>query len=321
MQLCSSGAVSQTWAYNAYLQIVLVSSQKPTRPLGMCLEAGNVPHTLNTAVAMQPCQGTTPSLYRQQWSFNDSSNLVGSKYDGSDVDGFCFNVQSANTQGSAIIITKTCGGSYDNIQTFSPDAKVGAGQASSAVGQSIGQLVNYNQFGRCLDDTGQNINATNMIAWPCKQNPNAGKVTWNQRYALPKLPSVADPTVNGTAANKASGTITTTYLTVVYCLQSPGATAVGQYVRTKLCDTSVASQQWTVYGKTDQYATSYEIVDSTGNYCLTPRDPNATTPDLYQTVNKISKIYVAVCDGSTLQKWNADKNVIDALALKDVNEQ
>jgi hypothetical protein len=27
-----------------------------------------------------------------------------------------------------------------------------------------------------------------------------------------------------------------------------------------------------------------------------------------------------VCSGSTLQKWNADKNIVDAMALKDVGE-
>jgi hypothetical protein len=30
---------------------------------------------------------------------------------------------------------------------------------------------------------------------------------------------------------------------------------------------------------------------------------------------------VAPCDGSTPQKWNADKNIVDGLALKDVTEK
>lgn len=314
MQLCSSGSVSQTWAYAANLEWVLVSSQNPSHPSGMCLDAGT-PHAANSKVLLQVCQTTTPGLYRQQWSINDVSNLVGSKSDGSDIDGYCFNVQTPNTPGSYLILSTSCNsGSYNNVQTFSPDANVGAGQASSSVGQSIGQLVNYNQFGRCLDDTGQNINAVNMIAWPCKQNPNAAKVAWNQRYALPALTS----TNAGKAANHATGVITTTPGSV-YCLQSPMSTAVGQYVMTKSCD-GAAHQRWTVYGLTDQYATSYQIVDGTGTYCLAPRDPNANPADLFQTVNKISKIYVAACDGSTLQKWNADKNTIQAQSLKDINE-
>jgi len=314
MQLCSAGSVSQTWAYAGNLQLVLVSSQNPSHPTGLCLDAGT-PHVSGSKVLLQVCQTTTPALYRQQWSINDVSNLVGSKSDGSDVDGYCFNVQKPNKPNSYLVITTTCNsGTYDNVQTFAPGANVGAGQAASSVGQSIGQLVNYNQFGRCLDDTGQNPNATNMIAWPCKQNPNAAKVAWNQRYALPALTSGNA----GKAADYATGVITTTKGTV-YCLQSPMSPAVGQYVTTKSCD-SAAHQRWTVYGLTDRYSTSYQIVDGTGAYCLQPRDPNANPADLFQTVNKISKIYVATCDGSTLQKWNADKNTIEAQSLKDINE-
>lgn len=323
MQLCNSGALAQTWAYNASLQFVLIASQTQALPYGMCLEAGTT-HAVNNQVAMQPCQSTTPSIYRQQWSYNDSSNLVGSKVaDGSDTDGYCFNVQTADTVGSYIIITKTCGSSYNNVSTFSPDAKVGAGQASSSVGQAIGQLVNYNQFGRCLDDTGQNPNASYMIAWPCKQNPNAAKVAWNQRYTLPALASVSNVKLVGDAANTGTGTIYTTYTStqVKYCLQSPLSTAYGSYVTTKVCVANQTNQQWTVYGNTGSYASSYQIVDSTGKYCLQPRDPSSSPADLFQTVNSISKIYVGACDGSTLQKWNADKNVIQALALKDVNEK
>ena len=96
--------------------------------------------------------------------------------------------------------------------------------------------------------------------------------------------------------------------------------ALYQYVTTKAC-TGASNQQWTVYGNTDQYATSYQIVDGTGRYCLQPRDPNADPADLFQAVNKVAKIYVAPCDGSTLQKWNADKNIIGGLALKDVTEK
>ncbi|GAA0488288.1 hypothetical protein Ade02nite_81420 [Paractinoplanes deccanensis] len=318
LQTCSAGKVSQTWAYASTLQFVLVSSQVGSNALGMCLDGGAT-HAVGNLLTMQPCAAdTAKTLYRQQWSFDDNANLLGSKTDSSNTDGYCLNVTSPNTVGSTIFLTnKNCGGGYNNVKTFSPDSNVGAGKASSAEGQGIGMLVNFNQFGRCLDVTGKNIDATFMIAWPCKQNPNIANVAWNQRYKLPALPSATDSKKNATAANKATGIITTTP-GVTYCLQSPLSTAYGKYVTTKLCDGG-ADQQWTVYGRTDQYKTSYQIVDSTG-YCLMPRDPNGTNPDLYQAVNKISKIYVGKCDGSTLQKWNADRNVIAALALKDINE-
>jgi hypothetical protein len=324
MQFCNAGGTSQTWAYAESLQIVLVASQTPAVPNGMCVDAGGYaradPTKVTIPVLLQPCQSATPALYRQMWSFNDNANLVGSNSTGTNTDGYCLNVQNPDVPGSPVILTKTCAGGYNNVNTFSADANVGAGQAASQkAGKYVGQLINYNQFGRCLDDTGQNRNASYMIAWPCKQNPNPSLVGWNQRYLFPALPSAADPTVDGTDANHVTGTLVTTYLGVGYCLQSPMSAALYQYVTTKVCS-GTSSQQWTIYGHTAHYATSYTIVDSTGTYCLQPRDPTTATPDIFQAVNLISKIYVGLCSGSTLQKWNADKNVVDALALKDIVE-
>lgn len=318
MQLCSPGAVSQTWAYTDNLQIVLVASQKPSRPLGMCLEAGTT-HVTGNVVTVQPCQGSKPSMYRQQWSFNGSAEFVGSELTaGTNTDGSCFYREFdgvADSQLLLVVNSSACNTSSVNARRWSPDAAVGAGMAASPAGQAVGQLVNYNQFGRCLDVTEKNVNFGHLIAWPCKQNPNPANVEWNQRYNLPAL----DSSKAGTADNHATGTITTNNGTL-YCLTSPLSTAVGQYVQTKTC-TGANNQRWTVYGETNKYASSYQIIDSTGQYCLQPRDPKSANPDYYQpTTYKISKIYVAECDGSTLQKWNADQNVIAALALKDVKE-
>ena len=332
MQFCNAGGTSQTWAYAENLQIVLIASQTPAFPNGMCLDAGGYPRADPTKVTipvlLQPCQSATPALYRQMWSFNDNANLIGSNSAGTNTDGYCINVQNPDTPGSAVILTKTCAGGYNNVNTFSADANVGAGQAASQKpGKYVGQLINYNQFGRCLDDTGNNPNATNMIAWPCKQNPNPALVGWNQRYVFPALPSASDPKVptptepkiDGTDDNHVTGTLVTTYLAVSYCLQSPLSPALYQYVTTKICN-GAANQQWTIYGHTAHYATSYTIVDSSGIYCLQPRDPTAATPDIFQAVNLISKIYVGLCSGSTLQKWNANNNIVDSMALKDVGE-
>ncbi|MEU8240386.1 RICIN domain-containing protein [Actinoplanes missouriensis] len=316
MQPCKYGAVAQTWAYDNLLKFVLISSQKPARPSGMCLDAGA--QATGTAVVMQPCQDTKPSLYRQQWSFNDNSQLVGAKLaDGSDVSSNCFRRTPDNTVGASIVIaTSSC-------SSWAPDSAVGAGMANSPTGgQAIGQLVNYAQFGRCLDATNKKPDWPHMIAWPCKQNPNPANVTWNQRYTLPAL----DSTKEGKANNYVSGPITTTVPATktdpaaTYCLESPGSVAVGQYVRTVACTGSTLFQNWTVYGQTDRYATSYQIVDGSGKYCLQPRSQSASPTDYFNATNQVAKIYVGVCDGSTLQKWNADKNVIAALALKDVDE-
>jgi type II secretory pathway pseudopilin PulG len=307
IQPCNAGKLSQAWQYMDTLQIQLVSSQTPAHKQGMCLDSAAT-HANNNKVYMGLCETVTPAQYRQAWSFDDSARLVGSNKQGTNVDSYCFKVASTTTNGSGLyLITPT-----SSCSTWSADANVGAGAAASAAGRAVGMLVNYQQFGRCLDVTEQNITYGYMIAWPCKQNPDMSNVTWNQRYTLPALPSGT----NGLDSNKAVGVITTTKTGTVYCLQSPQVVGAGNYVNPKACVTGQNNQQWTVYGRTASYATSYQIVDGTGKYCLQP-DPS----DLYSTGASIAKIKVATCNGSTLQKWNASKNVTDALALKDLNEK
>ena len=315
VKACSTGSTPQKFAYNANLTLVLVTSKTQLQPLGMCLDAGT-PHAVGNVVKFQACATVTHP--QQQWSFNDEANLEGTS-DGKTLDGFCFNVQTPNATGSFVVLANgsNCRGAYDNIQTFSPDAAVGAG----AAGASSGQLVNFNEFGRCLDVTEQNVTYGYLIAWPCKQAPDPTNVTWNQRYALP---TVAAGTQSGT------GRITTNPPAGLYCLQSPLATTSGKYVTVVPCPTgNPANQTWTVYLDTGVYATSYVIRDSSpikdssgiSGYCLQPTDPNATPADRYPNGNNISKIVVATCNGSTLQKWNADPNILQPLPLKDIHEK
>jgi hypothetical protein len=309
MQPCSSGSSKQTFAYLSNLNLVLVSSKTTAMPLGMCLDAGS-PHAVGSAVKLQQCASTTQP--KQQWSYNDSTNFEGTS-DGSTLDGYCIDVQSPNTAGSFVVLGSIASGGcrsggYDNIQTWSPDAAVGAG----AAGASSGQLVNFSEFGRCLDVTEQTVSYAYLIAWPCKQAPNAANVLWNQKWALPTIAATA---------SSGTGRITTNPSGGLYCLQSPGTTAAGSYVKLAACPvgSTPANLTWTVYTDTGSYPTSYRIVDSYG-YCLAPTDPSAASPDFYANGHSISKSIVTTCSGSTLQKWNAPPNLLQSLPLKDIGE-
>jgi hypothetical protein len=306
MQPCSGGNIQQKFAYNANLTLVLGSSKTLANPLGMCLDAGT-PQATGALVQFQPCALVTKP--QQQWSINDSANFEGTA-NGKSLDGYCFNVQSPNVAGSFVILgsNTTCHKSYDNIETWQPEAAVGAG----AAGGSAGELVNFDQFGRCLDVTEQNINYGYLIAWPCKQAPDPSLISWNQKWALPVI---AATSVSGT------GRISTNPGSL-YCLQSPGSVAAYQYVKPVLCPASgtlPSNLTWTVYADTGVYSSSYRIQDSFG-FCLTTTNPLAALPDLYPKGQQISKIVVAGCDGSTAQKWNAPPNILQSLPLKDVTE-
>jgi hypothetical protein len=310
MQLCSEGGDQQKFAYNTNLTLTLVASKTAALPLGMCLDAGT-PHAVDAVVRFQQCALTT--VPRQQWSINDSSNFEGTT-DGVTLDGYCFNVQNPDVVGSFVILGTTsanrCHRGYDNIETFQAEATVGAG----AAGGPVGQLVSFAQFGRCLDVTEQNVNKPFIIIWPCKQAPNSALVAWNQKWQLPVVP---------VGLTMGTGKIITNPKAGPYCLVSPLSTAPGQYVDVQPCpaDGSIPlAMTWTVYQDTGVYADSYVIEDAAG-YCLGPTNPADKSPDFYPKGQKISKAVVNDCDGSTLQKWNAPPNILDALALKDLSEK
>lgn len=307
MKPCSAGSVAQTWTYNTNLTLSLVSSKTPTMPLGMCLDAGDR-HAAGRIVYLQQCATTTRP--QQQWSINDSANFEGTA-DGSTLDGYCFNVQSPNVVGSFVVLGSASAGScrrtYDTVQTFFPEASVGPG----AAGAAANQLVNFKQFGRCLDMTNWAVTYPFLIAWPCKQAPNPTRVGWNQKWTMPAL--VAGPTGVQSLITMNNGSL--------YCLRSPRSTVSGRYATVVGCTTTSTGLDllWRFYGDTGVYATSYTIVDASG-YCLSPTDPDAAAPDLYSIGQEISKIVVAPCDGSTLQKWNAPTSILQAFPVKDIRE-
>jgi Ricin-type beta-trefoil lectin domain len=306
-QPCDAASAQQKFAYASNLNLVLVSSQVPSMPLGMCLDAGS-PHVEDALVKFQPCATTT--IPQQQWSINDSANFEGTA-DGITLDGSCFNVQTPNSAGSFVILGTvgkgSCRRGYDNIEAFSPEASVGAG----AAGSGSGQLVNFSQFGRCMDVTEQSVSSNFLIVWPCKQAPDPSYVAWNQKWALPAI----------TTGSSATGRITT-QPSSTYCLQSPGTTTAGQYVVVEPCPSGSTplNMTWTVFGNTGTYETSYRIKDGYG-YCLSPTDPNDEPPDFYSKGSEISKVVVEPCSGSTLQKWNAPPNILQTLPLKDIGER
>lgn len=325
MQPCQSANGRQLFAYLKDLTVVLTASQVPQMPLGMCLDAP-VPHTVGALVELQPCaESVSPA---QQWSINDVANFVGTT-DGVNLDGYCFNVQNPDVTGSPVVLARgwpNCdAGTYDNKQTFQPDPAVGAG----AAGEDVGQVVNFKQFGRCLDVTDRNPSQTYLIAWPCKQAPDARLVSWNQKWRLPAV--VDDPSDPDNPTG--TGAIVTTSAGADYCLQKPPSTTYGSYPRVVVCPAGAPPENltWTVYGKTKTYATSYQIQagPKTGGgdagTCLAAANPDAQPPELYDRAeyrgSPISKIVVRPCDGSAWQKWNAPAYLLDPSPLKDFAEK
>ncbi|WP_310376316.1 ricin-type beta-trefoil lectin domain protein [Catenuloplanes atrovinosus] len=310
MQRCEPGKVSQMFAYNDNLTISLVSSRSGSEPLGMCLDVDSV--TDGKPVVFRSC--ASPTRQSQRWSFDDNSQFRPTNSNGTMNTSLCIYVLTARSVGSQVSI-KPCSGDATQI-VFRQDSGVGAG----AAGATTGQLINYRQFGRCLDVTNAVDNAPYLIAWPCKTRPNQADVKWNQRFTLPTVPNGPHSEMS---TNHSQVGVIRSGSNNNYCMSSPGSTTTGAYVRFNIaCPVGPIprNQQWTVYGKTDSYSTSYQIKDGWG-YCLQPQDQNAANPDYFNATNKVMKIFVGPCDGSTLQKWNAEVNKLDPVRLKDVNEK
>ena len=155
------------------------------------------------------------------------------------------------------------------------------------------------------------VTATYLIDWPCKQAPDPSTIAWNEIWDVPDVPA---------GASSISGPILSYPGGAKYCLKSPNSIAAGAYPIIVACATPTADEVWTVYGNTGTYTTSYRIVDRNG-YCMMPSDPNGPNPDMLVPANPdVSKVVMAKCDGSTLQKWNAPPDLLESSPLSNMRE-
>ncbi|MBL7253271.1 RICIN domain-containing protein [Paractinoplanes lichenicola] len=326
---CDASDPKQNFTYNPTLQVQIKGSEGSVNfPNGACVSAVSVD---KTPVTFVDCDATKRT---QIWSLNNRDNFEGTT-DGVNPNGKCFNVdwttlpprllinnviagnanRVAGTQGDGTDGTPCSGtsGDYTKYKTFFPDASAGTG----AAGDVTKQLVNYDQFGRCLDVTGNNVGSAFLVVFPCKQAPNK-VIQWNQVWFLPAV-AVGSTSAQGRVYLKAADGITT------YCLYSPGSTAWGQYVRVALCNLSSAipaNQLWTRSVFTGISQTSYRIestfgTSATAPYCIMPSPTDYW--DQFSAMH-ISKLVLGACTGSNLQKWNASPSILSSV-VSDYQEK
>jgi hypothetical protein len=286
-----------SWSYRPDLTIYLTTTGSP----GLCVTAGTTFGTNSTSqLTLQTCatDGTnstypyqaSPSLQqRQEWSFDDSGKFEGAA-NGGNINGECISTNPyANPVAGGLLYAQSCsGGSFDTM-TWNPDPQVGAGSA----GDDTQQLVNYSEFGRCLDVTDQNPSATWLIDYPCKQAPDPSNIAWNQRFTYSASAKTLSTTTGGTT----------------YCLQAPttlSGTPINNVVTVQPCSGS-GLQTWTETGLVGSYGSSYTLVSAAGS-CLTVVQPGLG--DTYH--QQWGAVIAGVCDGSLVQKWNAPANFIDS---------
>jgi hypothetical protein len=241
-----------------------VSTPGPTTSTTTSQVGGSI-----SGLSLQPCQ---PGAWTQLWAYDDAGDFRGVNQTKTALSDQCLSSGGTYAAG-ALLTVQTCG-----YFSWTPDATVGAG----AAGAATQQIVNYGEYGRCLDVTQFDLNTTYLIDYPCKQDPTSS-VGWNQRWVWDGA---------GTkqfVSNTPSG---------AYCLTTPAAS--GGYIVVRPCSTTRTDQTWTVYGATGVRSTSYTVVDSAGR-CLSLGAPGV--PSGY--LSSYSGITADPCDGSLRQKWNS----------------
>ncbi len=296
---CTNDAL-ELWVYDTDYKIKLASTIGSSTVL--CITGPVSYGGAAQDAKLQPCKSNTdPLRWNQLWSWMGSDTWQGQNQTISS--GYSNSYLGTGYATGTALVGKNL--QVLNVTTFvaangpmAPTTQVGAG----AAGYNTHQIVNYKEFGRCADVTGQNIGSLYMISYPCKQDPSGPAQTnlfWNHKWYY------SEPTAPATTTASPGQQIYVYYnnnTSTKYCLTRP--TGSGTYPVFTLCSGD-AKQNWTRVNDTGTYASSYLFLDAVGR-CLTV-DPT----DLYASTT-YSKLKVATCDGSDAQKWNAPSSATNA---------
>ena len=178
----------QLWIYDTDYEIKLAS----TTVVGgtpLCITGPVNDGDSTQDATLQVCQ-TDATRWNQLWSWTGDYTWQGQK---KNISGGYSNYYIAGPIAAGNRLQVQNGG---RTGKFNPASAVGAGAASV---KTI-QIVNYLEFGRCLDVTSENIKSTYMISYPCKQDPSGtgnppgtGLLAWNHKwyYSEPTAPDTS----------------------------------------------------------------------------------------------------------------------------------
>jgi hypothetical protein len=312
---CSATGANSTlqlWSYNSSWQIALSSTQAGGAT-GICITGPAVAGGATQNALLQACRGAAdPLRWNQLWSWTGSYTWEGETATISGPNGSSW--LSAGVADGSSAIGKNLLVSTSVVGTMGPTAQVGAGAAS----YKTHELVNYQEFGRCTDVTGENISTTYMIVYPCKQDPTGGTtyITWNQKWYYCEPTDIGITTAckgnadNGqplTAANQQLYVYLSDNTSQRYCLTTPLTSAGNTYPYFAACATTgplVAQQTWARVYNSGTYLTSYLLTDTYGR-CLMSNPSYTFSGDIHELTS-------TSCNGSDYQKWNAPPAYTDS---------
>lgn len=203
------------------------------------------------------------------------------------------------------------------FKSVTPLPAVGKGNAS----KDTNQIVNFNQYGRCLDVTNETIGYAFQIAYTCKQDPSGkGAFKWNHKWYYEDPGDGVESVLTQLRVIPPSGTthclISTATKTNVTLPSPPGGTQSHLFPRFVTSGGSANCSGtltfWTRYAYHDDEKKSYTFQDSNGK-CLSAAGPKTLD------VKDYTSIIVETCTGSGDQKWNVPEDPTSA-SLGDFTE-
>jgi hypothetical protein len=285
MSVCATNADGTTvdkqkFGYMSDLTIKLMTADPTLYPNGLCAQAD-----ASNQLRLQDCGLLTK--ISQKWAFDSASNFRGTD-NGTTLNSYCWNIVSPNTSGSAIVQkNNNCGVTTTNYESWNVTADAGSG----AAGPESGQLVNFKQFGKCLDF---NYSGVNNWAFPCKQSlvlpPVDMSQIWNEVWTLPDY------------GTKGLIYVTKTDGITKVCLKAPAAGQTKVTMAACPLSAAVAPVDFVWWARGDKgavYDEKYRI-EGTGSWtgqCLAPLPAGSAV--------QADWVGLDACTGDYLQKWDA----------------
>jgi hypothetical protein len=219
---------------------------------------------------------------------------------------------AGTVEAATMTYTPNCGGAFSPDWSWQLSPSVGSGGASPTGPSLLGltaQMVNYQQFGLCMDVTNEQVDSTYLIDYDCKQFPDtADYPAWNQRWCFLKVNTVAG-NQQGLLYTDEGETTCTPGSDGAFCATSPqtlasasgGSTAYVTVTSCSLTATPPVNELWTAWSSNGGLDNDYTWTDNWGS-CMEANPNNTQNPggDTYW-----STIQVDTCNGSYAQKWDA----------------
>lgn len=289
--LCTPTDPLEKWIYNKDYEFRLASTDVPDPgQQTLCLTG---PDSGVGAVVLQPCVGGD-ARWKQLFSYEGGAHFRG-QTSWNDYGSACLwsgQYADAAVAGRALVLgAPGCSGTDSDYSGWAPEPRVGAG----AAGRSTNQVVNYLEFGRCMDVTNETFDVQFEIVYPCKADPSGlNRFNWNHKWYYTE----ADP--SGSAPVSTTISVTTSW-SETRCLTAPSAAASPAFVTFVACNGS-PQQQFTRTTDSSTAAYRYTFRDSLGRCLAAQRFGGYAW----------SKIVAVPCTGGAEQKWNAPASEIDA---------